>query len=285
MTNRPFPDWAPPDLVTYLETKESEVEADAQQGLLDEYDYFCTELDVCRRLLRKPAMEKVWWALHGKQKWRPAYDLKLVCEIALEIRYPSRTDRSNAARRDSLLEVAQKANELRDLLVDQEDITARDFAEIASRIDVRQLSAWLGHTRLLSGSLARRVASTVPRAIKQISGRSEEFLTTATYQDALEHLASIATERAHSPKQLAQRKTPNAEALSMALRLNDFLVAVLEEPLHERVATIVNAVWDSDLSRDNVKSAVRARDGRMQKAKEAGKRQKTKAGDERSSEG
>ncbi len=76
--------------------------------------------------------------------------------------------------------------------------------------------------------------------------------------DALDQLAKQVTELADQPERRIKR-TPNATALEMAVRLSEFIESTLNEPLHEHVVTITNVVCDSALTRDNVKSALRSR--------------------------
>jgi hypothetical protein len=88
----------------------------------------------------------------------------------------------------------------------------------------------------------------------------------ADFADELERLGSDATKSAHDPQALVKRRMPSAAALSLALRVCDFFVATLRTPLHEHAATIANVVCGSDLTKDNIKSALRYRRARAQRA-------------------
>lgn len=164
MKSQSIPKWAPPNLVQYLEDRESE----AEQGLPQDSDFECTEIKVCYRLVRRPAMGEVWRALVRKPRWRAEHSIEMAREIALEMcEFPTRGKQTNSERKDSLLLIARRASELRALLADTNDVTPQDFAEVASRIDHRQLFGWLSHGGLLPARLARDVALKVPGAIKR----------------------------------------------------------------------------------------------------------------------
>ncbi|MGB9332079.1 MAG: hypothetical protein WCB10_15045 [Steroidobacteraceae bacterium] len=93
----------------------------------------------------------------------------------------------------------------------------------------------------------------------------------ADFADELERLGSEATKRALDPQALVKRRMPSAAALSLALRVCDFFMATLRTPLHEHAATIANVVCGSDLTKDNIKSALRYRRARAQRAPKFGR--------------
>jgi hypothetical protein len=74
--------------------------------------------------------------------------------------------------------------------------------------------------------------------------------------DELDLLIQEATERAQPASRT--KRTPDYEAIDMAKRLSRFVERVLDQPLHEQVVAITNVVCDSELTRDNLKSALRS---------------------------
>jgi hypothetical protein len=90
------------------------------------------------------------------------------------------------------------------------------------------------------------------------------------FADELDRLSTEATARAGQPVRHIKR-TPNAPALYLALRLNHFFLSVLGKPLHEHVASIANTVYDSDLTVDDVKAAVRHAKLKARRAAESGR--------------
>jgi hypothetical protein len=220
-----------------------------------------SELDACERLLADTSLRATWEALRRRSVWAAlgGYGL-LVKEIAAEMQTRRRTP-TNAARRDQLLSVAAKARELRRLLDASEDLGAPDFADASGTlVNVRAVALWL-RERGVATRCAKEAADALPRALRLLllSGEAGQDGEAFGYAAALEHLESVARERAARARYVGQPGSRTAPALSLALRLGHLFQTLLGAPLHEHVAAIVNAVNGSSLTRDNVRALANRR--------------------------
>lgn len=181
------------------------------------FEEFEIEADVWTRLARDLAMRSVWRALHRRQRWTQGRRGH-DGKLVREI-----VSELLDARVRSPRTKAQRRDALLEVAA-----KARELKQLVTEASADGLHRWC-------------------QADEDVPSR---------FFDSLDKLQQEATDRAHRRGPRIKR-TPTAPAISLARRLNRFFIGALNEPLHEHVASIVNAICESQLSRDNVKSAVR----------------------------
>ena len=225
-----FPHWAPAGIVGLCESALAALDSARKHGVdADSMQEIAVEADVYEKLARDPAMRDVWRALY-RQRWRraesgsggrivPGDDGRLVREIVRKLREVRSLSPGTAAARRAVL------------------------LKIAER----------------SGALKQLVQNAVNDRI----GRGEWCAfegggEPSVLFDELDRLAGEATELAQQPEDRI-KASRNSEGLSLALRLNNFFEATVGRPLRDHAATIANVVCGSDITKDNIKSALRYR--------------------------